>query len=79
MSRPPVASGDRAAITAAFRHLCCWETLMVAWHKAARGKRGTASVARFEYRAEEQLADLREQLVAYSTASRPVIPGESGH
>lgn len=32
--------------------------------KAARGKRGTASVARFEYRAEEHLAGLQRELLA---------------
>ncbi len=37
---------------------------MAAWRKAARGKRGTGSVARFEYRAEEQIAEIREQLLA---------------
>ena len=48
----------------AFGHLCSWENLVLAWRKAGHGKRGTASVARFEYRAEEHLADLREQLLA---------------
>ncbi|MCG8357484.1 MAG: reverse transcriptase/maturase family protein [Kiloniellales bacterium] len=38
--------------------------MVLAWRKAARGKRGTASVARFEYRAEENLAELRDQLLA---------------
>lgn len=37
---------------------------MLAWRKAARGKRRTASVARFEYGAEERLFDTREQLLA---------------
>ncbi len=48
----------------AFRHLCSWENLVDAWRKASRGKRGTASVARFEYRVEEHLADLQAQLLA---------------
>jgi len=47
----------------AFRHLCSWENLVLAWRKAARGKRGTASVARFEYRAEEHLAELQRELL----------------
>jgi hypothetical protein len=33
--------------------------LLVVWRKAARGKRGTASAARFEYCAEERLAEVR--------------------
>ena len=47
---------------------------MLAWRKAARGKRGTASVARFEYRAEEQLSEIREQLLAgtYQPGVRPL-------
>ena len=53
-------------ISPAFAEICSWENLVLAWRKAARGKRGTASVARFEYRAEEHLADLREQLLAGS-------------
>ena len=59
-----MVGGDGATITAGFRHLCSWENLMLAWRKAARRKRGTASVARFEYRAEEQLSEIREQLLA---------------
>jgi RNA-directed DNA polymerase len=50
----------------AYQHLCSWENLMLAWRKAARGKRGTASVARFEYWAEEHLANLRSELLAGS-------------
>ncbi len=52
--------------SAAFEALCSWENLAQAWRKAARGKRGTASVARFEYRAEEQLVAIRERLLAGS-------------
>jgi hypothetical protein len=48
----------------AFEQLCSWENLVLAWRRAARGKRGIASVARFEYRAEEQLSEIREQLLA---------------
>ena len=51
-------------ISPAFQVLSSWENMVLAWRKAARGKRGTASVARFEYRAEEHLADLRANLIA---------------
>lgn len=51
-------------ISPAFAQLCSWENLVLAWRKAARGKRGTASVARFEYWAEEELTAIREQLLA---------------
>ncbi len=56
-----------------FRHLCSWENLVLAWRKAARGKRGTASVARFEYRAEEHLADLRTRLLAGTYRPSPYV------
>lgn len=48
----------------AFARLCAWENLLLAWRNAARGKRGTASVARFEHRLEEGLVDLRRALLA---------------
>jgi hypothetical protein len=63
-SRPPVADHDEAPGSAAFQRLCSWENLVLAWRKAARGKRGTAGVARFEYRVEEHLFDLRARLLA---------------
>jgi RNA-directed DNA polymerase len=64
MSRPPVTARDGAPGSAAFQRLCSWENLVLAWRKAARGKRGAAGVARFEYRAEEHLFDLRARLLA---------------
>lgn len=51
-------------ISPAFAQLCSWDHLVLAWRKAARGKRGTTAVARFEYWAEGHLVDLREQLLA---------------
>jgi len=53
-----------ATVSPAFEDLCSWESLLRAWRKAARGKRGGATVARFEYRLEEQLAALRQDLLA---------------
>ena len=49
--------------SSAFERLCSWDNLVLAWRGAARGKRGTASVARFEFRAEEHLAALRAALL----------------
>jgi RNA-directed DNA polymerase len=60
-------------ISPAFRHLCSWENLVLAWRKAARGKRGTASVAYFECRAEEHLHELREQLLAATYNPGPYV------
>ena len=34
-------------VTKAYTDLCAWENLLLAWRRAARGKRSTESVARF--------------------------------
>lgn len=52
----------RTGASPAFARLCSWDNLVAAWRKAARGKRGTESVARFDYRAEEGLLKLQDQL-----------------
>lgn len=44
--------------------LCRWPNLVAAWRRAAAGKRSAPSVAAFEYRAEEHLHALREELLA---------------
>ena len=49
--------------TEAFERLCSWNNLVLAWRKAAKGKRGAPSVARFEYRAEEEIGRIREELL----------------
>ena len=46
---------------------------MLAWRKAARGKRAAGSVARFEYRAEEHLHEVREQLLAGTYRPAPYV------
>ncbi len=44
-----------------------WDNLHLAWHDAARGKRGRAWAAtRFEYRLEDNLVTLQEELVAHT-------------
>ncbi len=47
-----------------FEQLCSWPNLLAAWHAAARGKRGHADVAAFEYRLEENLLALQTELRA---------------
>lgn len=39
-----------------------WDNLLLAYHKAAKGKRGHADVAEFEYRLEENLLQLQQEL-----------------
>jgi retron-type reverse transcriptase len=41
-----------------------WDNLWLAYRKAARGKRGTASVARFEIQAADRLVELQTELRA---------------
>ena len=44
--------------------LCSWENLRLAYRSASRGKRGNPNVAVFEYRLEDNLCGLREDLVS---------------
>lgn len=45
-----------------YTRLCSWENLLLAYRKAARGKRGQPGVAAFEHRLEEQLLELQREL-----------------
>lgn len=56
-----------------FQRLCSWENLVLAWRRAARGKRGTSTVALFEYRAEEHISELRQQLLTGTYRPAPYI------
>jgi retron-type reverse transcriptase len=47
-----------------FDTLCSWENLILAYRKASRGKRGRHDVARFEHHLEDNLAELRDELIA---------------
>ncbi len=47
-----------------FTDLCSWENLLLAYRKAAKGKRGHADVAAFEYRLEDRLLELRDELLS---------------
>ncbi len=49
-----------------FEQLTSWENLLLAHRKASSGKRGSRSVASFEHRLEDHLADLRAELIAGS-------------
>jgi len=68
-----VPKGEVGPVSPTLRQLCSWENLVLAWRKAARGKRGTASVARFEYRAEEHLLGLQRDLLAGSYRPGPYV------
>jgi retron-type reverse transcriptase len=47
-----------------YQQLCSWDNLYLAWRKAAKGKRGKAPAARFEFRLEDNLIALQEELRA---------------
>ena len=43
-----------------YEALCSWQNLLLAYRKAARGKRGHPNVALFEHRLEDELATLHD-------------------
>jgi retron-type reverse transcriptase len=49
-------------VTGVYADLYAWENLYSAWRKAARGKRGRGAAAAFEYRLEDNLLQLQEEL-----------------
>jgi len=48
-----------------------WDNLYLAWRKAARGKRGRAAAAAFEYHLEDNLVTLQEELAAQTYRPGP--------
>jgi len=49
-----------------YAQLCSWENLLLAYRKAAKGKRGHPNVAAFEHRLEDNLISLQEELQSFS-------------
>ncbi len=47
-----------------FERILSWDNLLVAWHKAARGKRGGKNAANFEYRLADRLLLLQDELAS---------------
>ena len=45
-----------------YNQLISWHNLLLAYRKAAKGKRGHSNVARFEYRLEDNLLRLQQEL-----------------
>ena len=52
----------RTSHRAAFAHIVAWENLLDAYRKAARGKRGRDSTARFEHQIADRLLELQAEL-----------------
>ncbi|MEJ5224575.1 MAG: reverse transcriptase domain-containing protein [Anaerolineales bacterium] len=49
-----------------YQDLTSWDNLLLAYHKASRGKRGQPGVAAFEYRLEQELLTLQDELRDFS-------------
>ena len=47
-----------------YAQLCSWDNLYLAYRRAAKGKRGKPVVAQFEYRLEDNLIQLQQELLA---------------
>jgi len=45
-----------------YLQLCSWDNLLLAYRRAAKGKRGHSNVATFEYRLEDNLLELQREL-----------------
>ncbi|HRW07287.1 MAG TPA: reverse transcriptase domain-containing protein [Caldilineaceae bacterium] len=61
-------------VTGSYADIHTWETLYRAYRKAAKGKRGRAAAASFEYRLEDNLFELEDEL-----ASERYQPGPYTH
>ena len=49
-----------------YQKLTAWNNLLLAYRKASRGKRGQPNVAAFEYRLEDNLLHLQNELRAHT-------------
>ncbi len=55
--------GQKHVNSSLYRKLCSWKNLLLAFHKASKGKRGKAPAAAFEYRLEDNLVTLQTELL----------------
>jgi RNA-directed DNA polymerase len=46
-----------------YEHICSWDNLLLAYQRAAKGKRGHPNAAAFEYRLEDNLLKLQRELL----------------
>jgi RNA-directed DNA polymerase len=54
-----------------FAELCSWDNLLLAYCRAAAGKRGHGNVAAFEHELEDNLLGLRAELLAHTYRPGP--------
>ena len=57
-----ISSAISQLSNATFEQVTAWENLLLAWRKAARGKRGKPGVARFEHQVADRLLALQSRL-----------------
>ena len=56
-----------------YARLCSWPNLLLAYRRAAKGKRGLGNVASFEHRLEDNLIGLQSELVTFSYVPQPYV------
>ena len=56
-----------------YNELCSWDNLLLAYRRAAKGKRGKPSVAAFEYRLEDNLFQLQDELLSRTYRPGPYV------
>jgi RNA-directed DNA polymerase len=54
---------ETVAMTISYERLCSWDNIWQAWRRASKGKRGRYAAASFEYRLEDNLWNLRSELI----------------
>lgn len=54
-----------------YEQICCWDNLLLAYRRAAKGKRGQAAAAGFEHHLEDNLVALQEELLGRTYAPGP--------
>jgi RNA-directed DNA polymerase len=57
-----IMSSTIKSASSLFERIYCWENLLSAWQKAARGKRSSSNAAHFEYRLADRLLVLQHEL-----------------
>ena len=60
-------------VTGSYADIHQWHNLYLAYRKAARGKRGRAEVARFEFRLEDNLVQLERELATHAYRPGPYL------
>ena len=60
-------------VSGAYADIYAWDNLYAAYRKAARGKRGRGPASTFEFRLEDNLIDLQDELAGDTIDSWPSL------